>query len=168
MIKTKLKIHFWPDKILRKKCKPVKHFDENIRGILNDMCALMRVYNGVGLAANQAGIDLQLIVVEDKNKLFKLVNPRILKREGKIDFEEGCLSFPGVEIGIKRAKKIWLSAYDENGEKIGLEAEGIISVVLQHEIDHINGITFIDRLPLLQKLKIMPQLNALKKKHMIL
>ena len=122
----------------------------------------MKIHKGIGLAANQAGIDLQLVVVEGEDKLFKLVNPRILKKEDKIRFTEGCLSFPGLELEIDRAERVWLSALDEKGDPVDLEVEGLLSVVFQHEIDHINGITFVDRIPFWQKFRIRGQLKQIK------
>ena len=103
-------------------------------------------------------------MVEVKDHLFKLVNPKILKREGSISFPEGCLSFPGVELEIRRANKILISALNENGEKIQIEVEGILSVVFQHEIDHIEGKVFIDRVSFLKRLQIAPKLAAIARR----
>jgi len=164
MKKIKLRIHFWGEKILRKKCKPVKEVNNDTRKILNEMYSLMRVSDGLGLAANQAGIDLRLIVIQIKDDIFKLVNPKIIKKEGTIKIEEGCLSFPGITLDIKRASKVWVSSLDENGNPIDIEADGILAVALQHEIDHINGIVFIDRISFLERLKLKDKLRDIKKK----
>jgi peptide deformylase len=164
MKKTELKIHTWPDKILKKKCKKVKVVDDSIRQLLDDMHKIMVETKGVGLAANQVGLTLNLAVIEFEDKLFKLVNPCIIKKEGKTVFLEGCLSFPELEIKVKRAKKIWISAYNEKGEPIEIEFDGIFSVVAQHELDHLKGIVFIDRIPLWQRLKILPQLKTIAQK----
>ena len=157
----KLRIHTWPENILKNKCKPVEKVDDGIREMLSEMMVLMKVSGGIGLAGNQAGIPLRLVVIESKDRLFKLVNPSIVKKEGFISFCEGCLSFPGLELTIKRAQRVWISALNENGKSLDLEAEGLLAVIFQHEIDHINGISFIDRISLFQKLKSYFQLQRI-------
>lgn len=161
MSKTELKIHTWPDRILKKKCKKVERIDASIYDYLGQMYSLMKESQGVGLAANQAGLDIALVVVEIGDTSLKLVNPRIVKKQGKITFEEGCLSFPGLSLQVKRSKKIWISSLDENGDPLDIEAKEILAVILQHEIDHINGIVFTDRLPLWQRLRILPKLRGM-------
>ncbi|MCP4652500.1 MAG: peptide deformylase [Candidatus Omnitrophica bacterium] len=160
-----LRIRIWPDKILKKKCRKVCDVDDKVRAFLGEMQQLMIEQKGIGLAGNQAGLGLALVVVEVRDKACKLVNPRILKKEGSITFKEGCLSFPGVEIDVKRANKIWIDAQDENGKPLQMQVEGVMAVVFQHEIDHINGISFIDRIPLWKKLHILPKLAAIKKRR---
>jgi len=162
-MEIKLRIHTWPEKILRTNCKDVKKVDDSIRNFLDQMYQLMRVAGGIGLAANQAGLDLNLIVIEDEGRVFKLVNPKITKQKGKILFLEGCLSFPALELEVKRANKVWVTALNEKGEKLDIEAEGVLAVVLQHEIDHINGIVFIDRIPFWKRIKIRSQLKKIQK-----
>ena len=161
MNKTKLRIHIWPERILREKCRKVEKVDAKIKYLLGEMLSLMRVNGGVGLAANQAGLDLNLIVIEAENYTFKLVNPRIVRKEGSISFFEGCLSFPGLELKIKRANKVWISAQDEEGESIKIKAEGFLAVIFQHEIDHIEGVVFIDRISFWQRLKAYPRLRKI-------
>lgn len=138
--------------------------DARVREFLDRMCMLMRLHKGVGLAANQVGLDERLIVVEVTDRVYKLVNPRITRKEGEIAFLEGCLSFPGLEIKIKRANKIWISALDESGQDIDIEASGVLAVVFQHEIDHIDGIVFISRLDLLERLKALTRPRLKHKK----
>jgi len=164
MSKTKLRIHTWPEKILKKKCKKVEKVNNRIKELLDEMLALMRVNSGVGLAGNQAGLDLNLIVIEFDGKVYKLVNPRVVKAQGQICFREGCLSFPGLEIDVKRHKKVTVKALDEQGKPLDINAEGILAVILQHEIDHIRGVVFIDRISLWQRIKALPKLRAIKKK----
>ncbi len=163
MSKTKLRIHTWPEKILRKKARKVVKFDESIKELLEEMLALMRVAGGAGLAGNQAGLDLQLIVIEAEDRIYKLVNPCIVKSEGSLVFLEGCLSFPDLEIKVKRNKHIWVSACDAKGKKIDLEIEGVLAVVFQHEIDHVNGVVFTDRVSIWQKIKNYPRLKLIEK-----
>jgi peptide deformylase len=153
MEETKLKIHTWPDTVLRRRCKEVKVVDDNIRGLLDQMYALMLVNNGVGLAANQVGLDQRLVVAGLGDKVFKLVNPKVIRKEGKLNFLEGCLSFPGVEVKVSRAKRVWVSALDEKGQPLELELQGVWAVVFQHEIDHIDGIIFFDRLSFWKRIK---------------
>ncbi len=153
MEKTKLRIHTWPEPILRKKCKEVKFVDDKIRALLDEMLSLMRVSGGAGLAANQAGLDAKLVVIEIDNKVIKLINPCIKTKEGKICFKEGCLSFPGLELDIERANRVKVEALNEKGEKVEFDTEGILAVVFQHEIDHVTGKVFIDRISFSQRLK---------------
>lgn len=159
-----MRIHTWPEKILRKTCKHVENVDDKIRKLLYDMLAFMRVCTGAGLAANQVGIDLKLIVVEVGNQIFKLVNPKIVKGEGTLSFQEGCLSFPELELEVKRSNKVWVEALDERGESVNIEAEGVLAVVFQHEIDHIEGKVFIDKVSVLQRLSVFGQLQTIKRR----
>jgi len=161
MSKTKLRIHTWPEGVLRKKCRKVDKVDEKVRCLLDEMLSLMRVCGGGGLAGNQAGLDLNLIVIEVENQIFKLVNPEIIKREDSVIFHEGCLSFPGLELEVKRDKKVWVSALNEEGEPVEIEAQGFLAIVCQHEIDHIKGITFIDRVSFWQKVKAYKKLRKI-------
>jgi len=163
MTTTKLRIHTWPDKILRKKTKKVEEVNDTIRTLLDEMLTLMRVSGGVGLAGNQAGVDLQLVVIEAEGCLLRLVNPRIVKSQGSSASTEGCLSFPGLELSLKRYNKVWVKALDERGKPFDYEAEGLLAIVFQHEIDHINGIAIIDRASLWQKLKSRPMLGRITK-----
>ena len=164
MEKTKLEIQYWGSKFLQTRCKPVKEFTDRISEIFDEMQVLMKISDGIGLAANQVGMNLRMVVIETKEGLFKLVNPVITKRKGKIKFKEGCLSFPGISLNIKRANKVWVSSFDDKGNSFEIEAEGLLAVVLQHEIDHINGIVFIDRVPFLKKLSLRKKLKEIEKK----
>jgi peptide deformylase len=165
MNETKLKIRVWPDPILRRKCKPVETIDDRVRAALEEMRVLMHIHNGIGLAANQAGLDMHMLVCETRGCLFKLINPQITKFEGEVKFGEGCLSFPGIELDVKRAKKIFIEALDENGKPVEMWVDDVLAIVLQHEIDHINGIPFIYRVSAWQRFKISPKLKKLKAKY---
>lgn len=159
---TPLRIRTWPDPVLREKCLPVRQVDAGIKTLLDKMHYLMKRGDGAGLAANQVGLNQALVVIEAEDNLFKLVNPRIIRKKGSIVFEEGCLSFPGLFLRIRRAARVWVSALDENGEPLDIEAEGVLAVVFQHEIDHINGRVFIDRLSWWQKAGVIKWLKAKK------
>jgi peptide deformylase len=162
-MKTKLKIHKWPDKILKKKAKRIEKPDEVIEDILNQMYILMKASDGIGLAANQVGLAMPLIVIEAEGNIYKLINPKITKRKGSITFKEGCLSFPGIELDVKRNNKICVEALDFKGKPVFFNLQGVLAVVFQHEIDHINGITFIDRVSFWKRLMITPALDKIKK-----
>ncbi len=148
-------IRIWPDKILKQKMKEVDFFGtEKLKEYIDIMFKRMYELEGVGLAANQIGIPYQIIVLdtsvreeekEEKKEGIKmaLINPRIVHKEGEIESTEGCLSFPGVQITIPRAKKVVVKAKDVEGKEIQIDGEDFLAVVLQHEIDHINGIPFI-------------------------
>jgi peptide deformylase len=164
MKKMPLRIHTWPETILRRKCSEVEIVDDEIRCLLDKMYDLMCEREGVGLAANQAGLDISLVVIQFKDKIFKLVNARIVKKKGSQKFREGCLSFPGLELEIKRAKEVLVTALDEYGKPIELKADGILAIILQHEIDHVNGVVFIDRIPFWKWVRILPRLKEIKER----
>lgn len=161
----RLEILTYPNPLLRIKAAPVKAVDSEIKKILNDMLETMREAGGVGLAAPQVGIDRRIIVLEvpefagedeeerepKKKMLFKLVNPEIVFSEGEQKYEEGCLSVPGVTAEVKRAANVIVRATDENGKAIEINTNGLLAVALQHEIDHLDGVLFIDRLSRLKR-----------------
>lgn len=162
MKKTELRLQLYGSPLLRKRCLEVEKIDFRIRELLSSMVTLMRMKKGVGLAANQAGLELRLVVIETPERLYRMINPRITAQKGRIFFDEGCLSFPGINLRIKRAREVWVNYLNEEGFAIDLKAEGSLAVILQHEIDHINGILFIDRVPVWQRLKLIPQLKKIK------
>jgi peptide deformylase len=152
MIAVILDIKTFPDEVLRRKNEPVAVVDDEIRKLLNNMKDTMSYAGGVGLAAPQVGVNKRVIVVdvsvgEDPEQLYKLVNPEILELSGDPDVgEEGCLSVPGEYDIVARPSRAVVKALDEKGEEIILESEGFLARALQHEIDHLNGVLFIDRL----------------------
>jgi len=128
------------------------------------MVRIMYDSSGIGLAAPQIGINESMIVIDIGQGLYKLINPRIIKKQGVQSMEEGCLSVPGVGIKIKRAKKIWVKALDDLGKEVDLAAEGLFACVFQHEIDHLNGKLIIDYASFVEKLKIKKALAELKQR----
>jgi peptide deformylase len=159
----KLKIYTYGEPILRKAAKPLSDIKEEFVKLSEDMVFTMLEAKGVGLAANQIGRLDRIIVVqrpEDKEPL-ALINPEIIKREEAEALEEGCLSIPGINEKVKRNKHILLQAIDLKGKKVKLEAEGLLARILQHEVDHLDGILFIDRLSLIKKGILRPKLKAL-------
>lgn len=135
------------DEILRKKSKIVEEVNDKIRQILDDMVETMHKYNGVGLAAPQIGLLKRLIVIDlyDDNGPIKLVNPKIIKEKGEQEVEEGCLSFPNKYGKIIRPAQVTVVAKDENGKEIKINAKGLLAQALSHEIDHLEGVLFVDK-----------------------
>ncbi len=160
-----LKLKLYPAPILRKKASPVNKVTSEERDILSKMAQMMYELKGVGLAANQVGLDKFMLVADAGNCLYKLINPQIIKRQRASEImEEGCLSLPGINLKIRRAKAVSLKARDENGNPVVINAEGLLSRILQHEIDHLNGKLITERASLFKKMKIKRTLNALRKR----
>lgn len=136
------------DEILRKKSREVENVDEKIKELLEDMLETMHEYNGVGLAGPQVGILKRVIVIDlyDGKEPLKLVNPKIVKEKGEQEVEEGCLSFPNEYAKVIRPKEITVSALNEKGEKIKIVGKDLLAQALAHEIDHLNGILFVDKM----------------------
>jgi peptide deformylase len=154
---TILKILTYPDKFLTKTVAPVEEINDEVMKIINDMAETMYDEPGIGLAASQVGIDKQIIVYdissEEMPKSFQaLVNPEIISKEGSILSEsEGCLSVPDYRADVKRHETIRVTGLDMDGNALDFVADGMLSIVLQHEIDHLNGILFIDRISVLKR-----------------
>lgn len=151
-----LDIKVFPDKVLRKKSEPVKDIDEKIKKLLDDMTETMYAAPGIGLAAPQVGVNKRVLVIDilshdEKGGLLKIINPEILSAEGEVIGEEGCLSIPLEYADVKRYEKVTVKYFDENGEEKVIEAEGLLSRALQHEIDHLDGILFIDKISPLKR-----------------
>jgi peptide deformylase len=164
MNEIRLKIRVFGDPVLRRKAKAVKKIAASHSRILSQMAQLMYDSGGVGLAAPQVGINQAMIVVDAGSGLYKLINPRIVQRQGSQVLEEGCLSVPGVCLKIKRAKKIVLLAQDEEGETLKIEAQDLSACVFQHEIDHLRGRLIVDYACVVEKFKIRRRLIALRRK----
>ncbi len=136
------------DEILKKKSKKVEVIDEKIHELIKDMIETLKKYDGVGLAAVQVGILKQIIVIhegEDK-PIYVLINPEIISQTGVQVVEEGCLSFPNKFAKIERPEKIKIKALDENGKEIIITGKGLLAQAISHEIDHLNGEVFIDKI----------------------
>lgn len=157
-----LKIRKYPDPILRQKCQPIKKITDEIKKFIDDMLETMHKNQGIGLAAPQVGVKKRIIVVDVGKGPLALINPKITKKEGKEVLEEGCLSFPGVFIPIKRASEIVVESLNKDGKKITINADHLAARVLQHEIDHLNGILIIDHIPFWQRKKLKEKLKKIK------
>lgn len=166
-----LKILYYPDKRLRLTAQPVKKIDTRIKNIANNMIDTMYKEEGIGLAATQVNIQLQIIVIkkmeEQKNNLV-LINPVIIKREGKISIEEGCLSIPEYHATIPRSNYIKVTAINIEGKKIEIETQSIVSICIQHEIDHLHGKLFIDYLSKFKQDRIKKKFKKIEKQKNIL
>lgn len=136
------------DEILKKKSREVEQIDDRIRELLDDMVETMHKYNGVGLAAVQVGILKRVIVIDlyDEKGPIKLINPVIIKEKGEQEVEEGCLSFPNKYAKMIRPAEVVVEALNENGEKIKIKAKDLLAQALSHEVDHLNGITFVEKM----------------------
>lgn len=136
------------DEILRKKSRVVEVVDDRIRELLDDMVETMHKYNGVGLSAVQVGILKRVVVIDlyDDKGPIKLVNPVIVKTKGEQEVEEGCLSFPNQYAKLIRPAEVVAEALNENGEKIKIKAKGLLAQALCHELDHLDGVLFIDHM----------------------
>jgi peptide deformylase len=142
-----LEIIKYPNPILREKALEIKNpTDPKIKQLVSEMVSALRAHDGLGLAAPQVGQSLRLCIAEVDHELFVLINPEIKKHSGdEINMEEGCLSFPGKFLPVKRSQKVKIKAFDSNGKKQIIRAKGLLARVLQHEIDHLNGVLLVDR-----------------------
>jgi len=133
------------DPVLRKKAAPVSRFTPQLLELLDDMIETMFEAEGIGLAAPQVGISKRVIVVRNEDKVLEIINPEIIKGEGEDLDIEGCLSFPGIYAEVPRFNNLGVKGMDRSGTSITITAQGLMSRVLQHEIDHLNGVVLIDK-----------------------
>jgi peptide deformylase len=138
-------IRVLPDPVLRQKARKVSKIDSSVQKLIDDMIDTMRAAPGVGLAAPQVGVSLRIAVIEvPGSEVMVLINPEVIKREGERPVQEGCLSVPGYHGEIKRSVRVKVKAQDRQGRNIRLKGEGLLAQVLEHEIDHISGVLYID------------------------
>ena len=176
------KINIWPDLTLSNKAKPVTDFNEELKQLVVDLFETMFEASGIGLAATQIAVNQRVLVIDldphkDSLKNDKLkeqlllwgyqgpmeyINPRIIEREGSIVWEEGCLSVPGMVGEVKRSDRIKLEAYDREGNKFIVEASDLYAVAIQHELDHLDGVVFVEHLSKLKRDVIKKKMNNLK------
>jgi peptide deformylase len=151
---ARLPIIEFPDPRLRTVARPVKEVDTRIRQLIDDMFETMYAAPGIGLAATQVDVHERLLVLdvsEEKTHPLVFINPEILDSEGSQVYQEGCLSVPGIYADVKRAEKIRVRALDRDGQAFEIEADGLLAVCIQHEMDHLNGVLFIDHLSRLKR-----------------
>ncbi|SRR6266542_5756857 len=133
------------NRVLRGKAKRVGRIDDYVRRLIDDMVETMREAPGVGLAAPQVGVPLRVIVAEYENQLFTVVNPEIVRTTGETTDEEGCLSAPHWQGPVSRATNLLVKGRDKNGKEVRIKAEGWLARIFQHEVDHLEGVLFLDR-----------------------
>ncbi|HEB66717.1 MAG TPA: peptide deformylase [Gammaproteobacteria bacterium] len=159
---AKLNILHWPDDRLRIQAAPIDNVDGQIAAMVDDMLETMYDAPGIGLAATQVDFHKQLIVIdtsEEKNSPLVLINPEIVESEGEQAIDEGCLSVPGIYEPVTRARRILVRAVDREGNPFELEAEDLLSVCIQHEMDHLRGKLFVDYLSQLKRQRIRKKLQ---------
>jgi peptide deformylase len=152
--------------VLRRKCARVEIIDGGVKDVVADMAQTLERENGLGLAAPQIGVSKRIIIARagfDSGRILVLINPKILsKSKETVEIEEGCLSFPGIFLEIKRSERVEVEGINIDGKKIRFSADGILARVFQHEIDHLDGILFFSRLAFFKKMKFLlkhPSLN---------
>ncbi len=159
---TKLTILTLPDKRLKTIAKPVTVFDQKLQEFANNMLETMYEAPGIGLAATQVDEHIQLVVIdisEEKNQPLCLINPKIIQKDGQQVHEEGCLSVPGIYAKVKRASTIEVTYQDETGKQHQMQADELLAVCIQHELDHLKGIVFLDHLSPLKRKMAMKKLE---------
>ncbi|KTD64623.1 peptide deformylase [Legionella spiritensis] len=160
------KIVYLPDAVLRQVAKPVETFDDSLQTLIDDMFETMYSVNGVGLAAPQIGVSLRLSVIDvigDKTQQIVIANPEIITAEGEKEYQEGCLSVPGVYDTVVRAEKVTVRAQDRHGQAFEMTADGLLGECFQHEIDHLHGKLYIDLLSPLKRSMARRKLEKYKR-----
>ena len=164
-----LPILHYPDPRLHKIAVDVTRVDDNIRKLIKDMAQTMYAAPGIGLAATQVDVHKRVIVIdisETHDQLKVFVNPRILEASGEAECEEGCLSVPGVYEKVRRAERVKVTALDAEGQPFTLEADGLLAVCVQHEIDHLQGKVFVEYLSRLKQQRILAKLKKQQRQTM--
>lgn len=146
----------YPHPILKRRCQEVREIDEKVKGLLSDMVETMYSAKGIGLAACQVGVPKRVIVLDvspmdPQRSLLALINPEILWEEGQVEHEEGCLSVPEFTENVRRSARVRVKGLSAEGKELEIEADGILAIALQHEIDHLNGILILDRISRLKR-----------------
>lgn len=162
-----LNILHYPDERLHKVAKPIETVDAEVRQLIDDMVETMYASKGVGLAATQVNVHRRLIVIdvsEDKSAATAFINPEFLSKSGETSYEEGCLSVPGIYETVNRAERVKVRALDRNGKPFEVEADGLLAICLQHEIDHLDGKVFVEYLSTLKQNRIRTKMKKLEKR----
>lgn len=165
---SKLAILRYPDPRLYTRAKPVQVFDQDLRQLVKDMAETMYSAPGIGLAATQVNVHQRLLIIdlsEAHDSLQAFINPEIIQRDGQQQLEEGCLSVPGIYDFVQRAAQIRVRAQDLDGQWFEQQADGLLAVCIQHEIDHLDGKVFVDYLSRLKRDRIKTKLNKRLRDH---
>jgi peptide deformylase len=163
-----MNIIIYPEPMLRKKAKPLTEINKEVYQKVEEMMELMHQANGIGLAAPQTGWSVRLFITDVNGDTYEdkvFINPTIIEETGELNKEEGCLSLPGITGRVIRAQKIKARAYNLKGQEIEIEAEGLAARAWQHEIDHLNGILFIDKISPANRLAISHQLKEFERSY---
>ncbi len=164
-----LNILHYPDERLHKVAAPVSQVDDSVRALVDDMVETMYAARGIGLAAIQVNVQKRVVVIdvsEGRNELRVLINPEIVKKDGETSFEEGCLSVPGIYDWVTRAETVTVKALDRDGVPFEVEADGLLAICLQHEIDHLNGKVFVQHLSQLKQKRIRSKLQKQERRNL--
>jgi peptide deformylase len=164
---ARLDLVYYPDAILKTRCADITTISQETVDLVRDMAETMYLSQGIGLAAPQIAQNIRLITVdvrpdEGGKHLMHLINPVIVEYHGRTSYEEGCLSFPGITAEVKRRDQIHVQAYDVAGRELDFDADGLLSICIQHELDHLNGVTFVDRLTPIQKKLVLREYKRLR------
>lgn len=163
-----LEILHYPDKRLRTVAKPVEVVDDSIRKQVDDMLETMYEAPGIGLAATQVDFHQQVIVIdvsETKDEPLVLINPEIIEEQGTESYDEGCLSVPDIYESVTRAEKVTVKALDRDGEEYTLQADGLLAICIQHEMDHLKGKLFVDYLSPLKLQRVKKRLQKIQREE---
>jgi peptide deformylase len=158
-----LTVLYYPDKFLSTKCEPVTEFGVDLMSTVQQMITTMISSGGIGLAANQVGMTKQIFVMELADTYQEFINPEIVSYSGELYLNEGCLSFPGVRASIKRYESVKIKAKTFMGNDIEMDLSGRDAICAQHEIDHLNGVTFLDHLGIVKKAMLSKKISKIKK-----
>jgi len=167
----KLKIVEYPDRRLKEKSQPVTSFDAKLHTLLDAMYEIMIATNGIGLAAIQVAHPIQALIInlpdeddkQSKDDLIEIINPVIVKKDGSTVYQEGCLSVPSFYEDVKRYETVTINYQDREGNTKTLDADGLLSIAIQHEMDHLNGVLFIDHLSYARRKKFEKEYKKLQK-----
>ncbi|KAB2319843.1 peptide deformylase [Betaproteobacteria bacterium SCN1] len=165
---ARLDILHYPDARLHTVAKPVQAVDARIRKLIDDMAETMYAANGIGLAATQVDVHERVIVIDisgARNELRVFINPELVAQSGRVEGEEGCLSVPGIYDRVTRAERVAVRALDRDGQVFELDAEGLLAICIQHEMDHLMGRVFVDYLSGLKRTRIKTKLAKQAREH---
>ncbi len=161
-----LEVLIYPEENLAKVCQPVENVDDALRTFIDDMFDTMYDHEGIGLAAPQVNVLKRVVTIDiegDKANQIVLINPEIIESSGEAAIEEGCLSIPGCRALVPRKEKVTVKALNRHGQEFVLEADGLLAICIQHEIDHLNGVLFVDHISQLKRQRIRDKMLKLKK-----
>ncbi|MDZ7291351.1 MAG: peptide deformylase [candidate division KSB1 bacterium] len=164
-MRSNYQLRLYPDSVLRRKSLPVNDVDGMVRELMDGMAEIMYTYNGIGLAAPQVGVLQRVIIADVGEGLITLANPEILQKEGEGRLEEGCLSLPEIQVNIARSQSIFVRGINPEGKEVQHELNGLIARVVQHEIDHLNGVLIIDYASATEKIMLRKKLKELQKQY---